>query len=80
MKFRPDNKIRYGQDHAFHRGIPAGVDFKVKPFVQGRFVLTACGYGCLERHSAKCYGNGSLYPYGLTARQRSRFKREARRV
>ena len=73
MKFRSDNQIPYGQDHAFSRGIPSGVEFEVSHTrVSSGFKLVACGYGCREH--GQCYGNGALYPWGLTARQRQRFE------
>ena len=73
MKFRSDNKIRYGQDRFQHQGIPSGVDFR--PAFVGKHLwrLVGCGYGCLVH--GNCYGNGALYPWGLTARQRKRFEK-----
>lgn len=76
MKFRSNNKIVFGQDHQFWEGIPSDVDFKVESFVDGRYVLTGYGYG--ERrvpYDEHSYGNGSLYPYGLTKKQRELFKK-----
>lgn len=73
MKFRRDNKIIYGQDHSFFRGIPHGVDFRVERFCKDRFKLIADGYGCLKRGDH--YGNGAIYPYP-TKRQRDRFVRQ----
>jgi hypothetical protein len=80
MRFRRDNQIRYGQDHFQHRGIPAGVDFAVERFKEKMFILTAHGYGCWkrDRHCKRdCYGNGALFVWGLTARQRARFEAAA---
>jgi len=72
MRFRRDNKIKYGQDHRFFRGIPAGVEFRVARFLADKYCLVGCGYGCQDH--ANCYGSGSLIVYGLTAKQRKRFK------
>lgn len=74
MRFRPDNKIRYGQDHCFYRGIPSGVEFQVERFGDSMYRLTGHGYGVLGEGS-EAYGNGQLYVWGLTARQRERFER-----
>lgn len=49
------NGIRYGQDHAFRRGIPAG-RYSVYRFGEGAYKLIAPGYG-MQRD----YGNGALY-------------------
>ena len=71
MKFRRNNKIRYGQDFRQHVGIPTGVDFRVKTFTAGHWELWASGYGGGDDH-----GNGSLIVWGLTTRQTQRFERE----
>lgn len=74
MEVEPNN-IYYGQDHCLlHRGIPSGVDFRVRRLhaASGVFKLTACGYGCREHPD--CYGNGSLHAWGMTGRQRKRFE------
>jgi len=78
MKFRKDNKILFDQDFALWRGIPSGVDFKIDVLDPGelnplklRFILTGKGYG--EKDN---YGNGSLYPYKLTSKQKQRFLKE----
>ena len=71
MRFRDGNKIRYGQDSMQYRGIPSGVDFVVAPFSKDMFTLTAFGYGLLERGG---YGNGQLFVWGLTKKQRQRFE------
>ena len=62
-KFKPNNRIKYSQDHMTIWGdnVPPHIWFRVKHLAENIFVLTACGYGCLERHCVKCYGNGSLY-------------------
>ena len=74
MRFRKNNRIRYSQDHIWGGvGLPARTDFKVRPCGKA-FDLVACGYGCLERHTPECYGNGSLFAWGLTTQQRKRFK------
>jgi len=77
MKFDENNKIRFGQDHQFHIGVPSEVDFKVENFTDGRFVLTAYGYGQLEPHDQYSYGNGKIYPYNLTEEQNEEFKKHA---
>ena len=65
------NKIKYGQDFCCGNiGIPAGIDFKVKKFGGNMFKLRGKGYGLLPNN----YGNGALYAYGLTPRQRKRFE------
>jgi hypothetical protein len=80
MRFRSDNKYIYTQDFHVGLGLPAGVEFKTR--VEGSGIcLTACGYGCLERHTTECYGNGSIYlSVGmLTSSQRRRFAKILRR-
>ena len=55
MKLRP-NRIRYGQDFQFRRGVPAGVEFEVSPGpCQGMYTLTAPGFGVIGD-----YGSGAL--------------------
>jgi len=75
MKFRKDNRIKYGQDCAQWKGVPAGVDFEVRRFPSGgakhMYILTAPWYGDLSRPGQ--YGNGALYVWGLTKRQRAQF-------
>ncbi len=75
MRFRKDNRIRYGQDDRQHVGIPSGgVDFSVEGLSEV-WVLSACGYGCLApTHSHSCYGDGALFVWGLTTQQRKRFE------
>jgi hypothetical protein len=63
MKFRRGNQYLYGQDFRFFHGVPSGVDFAVESASEQSYKLTACGYGCLERHTPECYGNGSLHVY-----------------
>ncbi len=70
MKFRIDNQIRYGQDHAQYVGVPSGIDFYVQPFSESMYTLTAPGYGLRGD-----YGNGRLYVWGLTSQQRKRFEK-----
>ena len=74
MRFRADNRIRYGQDHAQKRGIPSKVDFSVEPFGDSMFKLTAFGFGQLEPYHKESYGAGCLYVWGLTAQQQKRFE------
>lgn len=71
MKLKP-NKIRYGQDFSQHIGVPSGVDFKVASLGDGRFKLVGDGYGELDRPDQ--YGNGALYVWGLSPKQRKRFE------
>lgn len=76
MKFRKGNRYRYGQDFSQHRGIPAGIEFSVTRFSRkDMFVLMAPGYGDLS--TVDSFGNGKLYVWGLTARQRKRFREAA---
>ena len=76
MRFRKDNRIKYGQDHFYCRGLPSGIDFTVEPFQEGMYKLTGYGYGVLG--SGESYGCGALYVYGLTSKQRKRFEKEIR--
>ena len=85
MRFRKGNQYRYTQARSQHRGIPHGVDFNVRLLGKGSnvYVLTAHGYGCVERDphrcmEKRCYGNGALFVWGLTARQRARFDAAAK--
>jgi len=74
MKFKAGNIIRFGQDHQFYKGIPAGIDFSVSRFNGGaKYVLRAPGYGLLGTPGE--YGNGALYVYGLTKKQIARFEK-----
>lgn len=75
MRFRKDNQIKYSQDFCTVMGIgvPSGVDFFVERCGQG-YSLRACGFGCLDNHTLECYGNGSLFAWGLTSAQRKRFE------
>ena len=75
MKFRKGNKIRYGQDFRIFVGLPSGIDFDVELFGDGRFELTADGYGKHGHDGA--YGNGALCVYGLTVSQKKRFRKAA---
>ena len=74
MRFRKDNKIRYGQDHRQMQGIPSGVDFEVRRITDTLFALSGEGYGDL---SGLKYGNGSLYVSlgALDKRTRERFEK-----
>ena len=56
MRFRKGNKIPYGQDMAFWRGVPHGVDFEIERVLSdGLIFLCAPGYGKKSN-----YGNGSI--------------------
>jgi len=73
MKFRKDNKIGYGQDHHYHKGIPSDVNFLVRES-SNAFILRGNGYGnfCGKNN----YGNGALYVRKsmLTKKQHDRIK------
>jgi len=80
MIFAPGNCYKYGQDFCQRTGLPAGVDFLVRPFPTGgspgMFVLEADGYGSFEPFQR--YGCGKLYVWGLTAEQRKLFDAAAK--
>jgi len=70
MQFSKGNKICYGQDFRFFRGLPSGVDFTVESRDGGKwFELRAPGYG-----ATGAYGCGSLFVRNLTRRQRQQFE------
>ena len=71
MRFCPDNKLYWYQDHMTTCGesVPSDIDFRVKKVGDG-FSLSGCGYGCLECHTDECYGNGALFVFRLTSEQR----------
>lgn len=73
MKFRP-NRIGYGQDFGFHRGLPVDVDFTVTREGDHGFSLIAHGYGLMGVPGG--YGNGRLFVSrrSLTSKQRRRFE------
>lgn len=73
MKFKKGNKIHFGQDFSYYMGIPHNVNFKVVRFGMDAYKLVADGYGLLDKPNA--YGNGALYPHGLTKRQKERFEK-----
>lgn len=68
MKFRAGNKYKYRQDFFTYIGIPAGIEFGVEPLPGEKFRLEGPGYG-----EKSAYGNGHLYVWGLTRRQRAAF-------
>lgn len=74
MRFRKNNRYKYGQDRRQHVGIPSGVDFTVVRLFDRIYILTVPGHGGLIEGA---YGNGPLFVWGLTSRQRKRFEREA---
>jgi len=74
LQFGPKNKMKYGQDFRQHKGIPSGVDFAVERLSDTHYRLTGYGYGQLDSGDHKGYGNGKLYVWGLTPRQRARFE------
>ena len=57
VKFRKNNKIPYGQDMQYYKGVPSGIEFEIFPFQSNRVKLIADGYGNLEGN----YGNGAVY-------------------
>jgi hypothetical protein len=60
VKFPKDNKIVYGQDFGWYKGVPSDVDFEVEGIIQNRINLVADGYGRLGGNK---YGNGSICVY-----------------
>ena len=75
MRFRPSNRIRYGQDFGQFSGIPSGVNFSVEEFCEpGMFILKGPGYG-----EPGNYGSGALYVWGLNEGQRRRFDAAVRK-
>ncbi len=56
VKFK-ENRILFGQDCAYYRGIPEGVEFTVSRVNKDVLKLTACGFG------GNPYGNGALFVY-----------------
>jgi hypothetical protein len=67
MKFPKGNKILYGQDFGWHRGVPSDVDFEVEKIngEEGSLMwLVADGYG---RMGGDKYGNGSICVYLKTS-------------
>lgn len=71
MRFPSNNTFRFHQDTAAYRGLPCGVDFQVER-VGGMFRLRGDGYGARPPEGE--YGNGALYVWDLTERQRRRFE------
>jgi len=77
MKFRKGNKIKFGQDFTFKKGIPHNIDFTIERFNEAHFIkdrkyrLIADGYGRKGN-----YGNGAIYPYGLSEKQNKLFEAE----
>lgn len=55
LTFKKGNKVKYGQDFRFWKGIPGGIVFEVSGSMD-HLVLTAPGYG--EKGN---YGNGALH-------------------
>jgi len=75
MQFRKDNKISYGQDHGFYKGIPHGIHFEVRKLNNKIYKIKAKGYG-----SKDDYGNGPLYVFifKLTKKQIIRFEKNSK--
>lgn len=59
VKFRKNNKYKYGQDFDFFIGIPHGIEFDVSKINNKKVRLIADGYGNLK--CVGTYGNGALY-------------------
>lgn len=72
LRFRRDNRIRYGQDSMQYCGIPSGVDFVVERFGEGVYRLCGDGFGFHQPNGE--YGDGALYVWGLNAKQRRLFE------
>jgi hypothetical protein len=72
MKFNKGNKIKCSQDHGviWYKEIPCGVEWVVEKDMFGNFTLSAYGYGQLKPRDDKSYGNGSLFPFSLTDKQK----------
>ena len=61
LTFRAGNKIPFGQDFAFFRGLPSGIPFTVDEILPSGLVkLVGPGYGELGFAGAD-YGNGALH-------------------
>ena len=74
MKFKKGNGIKCTQDHmcTWYDEIPSDIDFTIeKDSLFGSISLVAYGYGQLQPHDEKSYGNGSLSPYSLTDEQKT---------
>jgi hypothetical protein len=59
MIFEKGNKIVYGQDFCWYKGVPSGVDFEVDKIHGSIMFLKADGYGNIPGN----YGNGSICVY-----------------
>ena len=61
FSFRAGNRVRYGMDMSYHRGLPPDTTFTVKEVWEdrGTCVLIAYGYGVVEQGAA-AYGNGPI--------------------
>jgi hypothetical protein len=55
-KFPKNNKIPYGQDFSFPRGIPSDVVFERHEFMETRTKLIGLGHG-----ATNSYGNGAIF-------------------
>lgn len=61
--FKPENGyVAFFDFIHYYPDVPDGIRFDVRASRNG-WTLVACGYGCLEQHSAKCYGSGALHVY-----------------
>jgi hypothetical protein len=69
MKIRAhkNNKIVYGQDFCYYKGLPSDIVFDTKVFKYNsknepeQLVLEAYGYGQLDPYNNKSYGDGKIY-------------------
>jgi hypothetical protein len=56
IKFPKDNSYPFAQDFARWKNIPDDVEFAIGEIINGRYVLTAPGYGMKDN-----YGNGAIF-------------------
>jgi len=54
IRFPDGNRILYGQDFSYHRGLPSDIDFEIVEYDENRAILKGPGYGGLP------YGNGRI--------------------
>jgi hypothetical protein len=58
-----ENKVPYGQDFSYFRGVPKDVIFEVHAFMDDKATLTGYGYGVLNTkpYDDQAYGNGHMF-------------------
>ena len=59
LRFKRNNKIRYGQDFGQHIGVPSDVVFTIDKVYNDSITIIANGYGIIGDGSQ--YGNGALH-------------------